>query len=229
MSNKPVWALGYALRQAKVACAEEIAMMLCRGKAHVHVAGDLVEENRVEATPTAEGSYDTVVYCVGCGEELSRTTTTIPMLKLNGYLYNGVLLPDFEAWMKRDTWYFVWLMDGGGGVTLVVMEKPLPAYVWYNGNNDPGHKMMNTTSTSVVYSKLWGVRDGVMSFPSSYKNYDYTVKSGSSIPFYSHNISPDLIFWANYDVYEAVKSGDKWVQTNTILFPKSPDPIPVYE
>ena len=28
MSNKPVWALGYALRKAKVPCAEEIAMML---------------------------------------------------------------------------------------------------------------------------------------------------------------------------------------------------------
>lgn len=32
MSNLPVWAMGYALRQAGVPCAEEIAMMLCRRK-----------------------------------------------------------------------------------------------------------------------------------------------------------------------------------------------------
>ena len=44
-----------------------------------HTAGTAVEENRVEATCLAEGSYDSVVYCSVCGEELSRNKVTIPI------------------------------------------------------------------------------------------------------------------------------------------------------
>ena len=42
-----------------------------------HTPAAAVEENRVEATCTQEGSYDSVVYCTVCGEELSRETKTI--------------------------------------------------------------------------------------------------------------------------------------------------------
>ena len=42
-----------------------------------HTAGDAVTENAVSATCTADGSYDTVVYCTVCGAELSRVTTTV--------------------------------------------------------------------------------------------------------------------------------------------------------
>ena len=45
-----------------------------------HTAGEAVEENRVEATSTAAGSYDSVVYCSICNEELSRETVEIPQL-----------------------------------------------------------------------------------------------------------------------------------------------------
>ncbi len=44
----------------------------------VHVEGEAVEENRTEADCTTAGSYDTVVYCTVCDEEISRETTTIP-------------------------------------------------------------------------------------------------------------------------------------------------------
>ena len=37
-----------------------------------HTAGEAVEENRVEPTCTEKGSYDSVVYCEVCGEEVSR-------------------------------------------------------------------------------------------------------------------------------------------------------------
>ncbi len=49
----------------------------------VHVAGEAVRENEVSATPTVDGSYDMVVYCTVCGEELSRETVEIPMI--DGY------------------------------------------------------------------------------------------------------------------------------------------------
>ncbi|MBQ8873332.1 MAG: hypothetical protein IJ032_05210, partial [Clostridia bacterium] len=42
-----------------------------------HTPGKAVEENRVEATCTTAGSYDSVVYCSVCGEEISRETKTI--------------------------------------------------------------------------------------------------------------------------------------------------------
>ena len=37
-----------------------------------------VDENRKEATSTVDGSYDSVVYCSGCGMEMSRESKIIP-------------------------------------------------------------------------------------------------------------------------------------------------------
>ena len=47
------------------------------GTATGHTAGEAVIENEVAATCTKDGSYDSVVYCTVCGEELSRTTVTV--------------------------------------------------------------------------------------------------------------------------------------------------------
>ena len=47
-----------------------------------HTPKEAVRENVVEATYTAAGSYDAVVYCADCNAELSRTLTTIPKLTL---------------------------------------------------------------------------------------------------------------------------------------------------
>ena len=54
--------------------------------AHEHTPASAVEENRLDATCTEDGSYDEVVYCSVCGEELSRETKTIPAL---GHMYDG--------------------------------------------------------------------------------------------------------------------------------------------
>lgn len=43
-----------------------------------HTAGAAVVENKIEATCTADGSYDEVVYCSACGVEISRTKKIIP-------------------------------------------------------------------------------------------------------------------------------------------------------
>ncbi len=42
-----------------------------------HTAGEIVIENKTDATCTENGSYDEVVYCAVCNEELSRVTKTI--------------------------------------------------------------------------------------------------------------------------------------------------------
>ena len=48
------------------------------GGAHEHTPGEAVHENAVDPTCEEEGSYDVVVYCTECGEELSRETVTDP-------------------------------------------------------------------------------------------------------------------------------------------------------
>ncbi|MCD7733184.1 MAG: leucine-rich repeat domain-containing protein [Oscillospiraceae bacterium] len=43
-----------------------------------HTEGEAVTENEVAATCTTDGSYDNVIYCTVCNEELSRETITVP-------------------------------------------------------------------------------------------------------------------------------------------------------
>ncbi|MCD8365883.1 MAG: glycosyl hydrolase 53 family protein [Clostridiales bacterium] len=43
-----------------------------------HTAGEAVAENNIAATCTETGSYDSVVYCTVCNEELSRETVMVP-------------------------------------------------------------------------------------------------------------------------------------------------------
>ncbi|MCD8315518.1 MAG: hypothetical protein LUD44_07810, partial [Firmicutes bacterium] len=42
-----------------------------------HTLGEAVTENEVAASHSTDGSYDSVVYCTVCGEELSRETVTV--------------------------------------------------------------------------------------------------------------------------------------------------------
>ena len=52
----------------------------CHFNVHVHTGGEPVEENRVEPTCTEDGSYESVIYCVDDGEEMSRETVVLPAL-----------------------------------------------------------------------------------------------------------------------------------------------------
>ena len=57
-----------------------------------HVEAEAVKENEVAATCTATGSYDNVVYCSVCNEELSRETVVTDMI---AHTYdNGVVTKD---------------------------------------------------------------------------------------------------------------------------------------
>lgn len=48
---------------------------------HTHTAGEPTQENVVDATCTTDGSYDEVIKCTECGEEMSRKHVTVPALK----------------------------------------------------------------------------------------------------------------------------------------------------
>ena len=43
-----------------------------------HTEGQTVTENEVKASCTTDGSYDAVIYCTICGEEISRVSTAVP-------------------------------------------------------------------------------------------------------------------------------------------------------
>ncbi len=45
-----------------------------------HLPGEPVHENETAPTYTEDGGYDEVMYCERCGQELSRTHVTVPML-----------------------------------------------------------------------------------------------------------------------------------------------------
>ena len=58
------------------------------GEALGHLPGEAFEDNRVEpADCTTDGSYDTVVCCTRCGDEISRETSVIPAA---GHVYEKV-------------------------------------------------------------------------------------------------------------------------------------------
>ncbi|MBR3316829.1 MAG: RICIN domain-containing protein [Atopobiaceae bacterium] len=48
--------------------------------AHKHEADESVRENVVSPTCMNDGSYDSVIYCAGCGDELSRETVKVDKL-----------------------------------------------------------------------------------------------------------------------------------------------------
>ena len=60
--------------------AEELAVQGVIGKTNEHTPGAAKEENRVDATCTAEGSYDEVVRCTVCNEVISTVHKTIDKL-----------------------------------------------------------------------------------------------------------------------------------------------------
>ena len=56
---------------------------------HTHTPGAAVQENVVAATCQQAGSYDEVIYCTGCHQELSRTHKTTPATGQHNYVKNN--------------------------------------------------------------------------------------------------------------------------------------------
>lgn len=50
------------------------------GQQHTHTNASAIRENVIEATCTSDGSYDSVVYCATCSEEIGRTKITTAAL-----------------------------------------------------------------------------------------------------------------------------------------------------
>ncbi|MBQ2710447.1 MAG: S8 family serine peptidase [Clostridia bacterium] len=78
IDSNPTCTTAGSKHQVCATCGETIATDTI--DALGHISSTPVEENRVEADCVNNGSYDTVVYCSVCNEELERVTTIIPAL-----------------------------------------------------------------------------------------------------------------------------------------------------
>lgn len=95
---------------------------------HKHTSGTAEKENETAATCTTAGSYDSVVYCTDCGEELSRTQETEPAAGHSGKyaLVDGMYIRTCTVCGETETEYPVQLMgmslwtDGEVGLWLKV-------------------------------------------------------------------------------------------------------------
>lgn len=88
-----------------------------------HVPAEAVEENRIEATCTTKGSYDLVVKCAQCGEEISRETKEIAELPHSEEVIAG----------KKATCTYTGLTDGKkcsacGEIIVAQEEIPMLAH-----------------------------------------------------------------------------------------------------
>ena len=71
---------GYVIWACGCGTAEYTEILFANG---AHVYGNRVVENLIEATHDTDGSFDEVIYCENCGEELYRETIIVPMGKHN--------------------------------------------------------------------------------------------------------------------------------------------------
>ena len=83
-----------------------------------HTAADAVVENETEATCTASGSYESVVYCSVCGEELSRESVEVEAIahSFTDYVSNGDATCEADGTMTATC-------DNGCGTTDTVADE----------------------------------------------------------------------------------------------------------
>ena len=123
---------------------------------HTHTAGSAVQENYVAPTCTVAGSYDEVVYCTTCGEELSRTAKTVAALGHNA------------GTPVQENYVAATATTDGGYDTVTYCTR-------CNAELSRVHTTLPATGPSVYYTVSFSVPSGVTA-PSS-----QTVGSGSSV------------------------------------------------
>jgi len=122
-----------------------------------HTAGETVIENQVEATLNAPGSYDEVVYCSVCNEELSRETKTIEQLTGAAAVVNGYYYATFAEAMEA--------AEAGQTVTLLkpivvaageTLELDLKGVTVAYESNVPSEDMITVRGNLVISDSVGG-------------------------------------------------------------------------
>ena len=147
---------------------------------HTHTAGEPTRENVVPATCTTDGSYDEVIKCTECGEEMSRThkilaatghkfvdTVVAPTCTAQGYTLHKCSVCGEET---KDT-YTDALGHKWKATKVVAPTYESQGYTEYVCENDPSH-----TKKDDYTAKLDGVKltvNGKYSSYGSVEGYDF--------------------------------------------------------
>ena len=147
---------------------------------HTHTAGEPTQENVVPATCTTDGSYDEVIKCTECGEEMSRThkilpatghkfvdTVVAPTCTAQGYTLHKCSVCGEET---KDT-YTDALGHKWKATKVVAPTYESQGYTEYVCENDPSH-----TKKDDYTAKLDGVKltvNGKYSSYGSVEGYDF--------------------------------------------------------
>ena len=91
ISNEDATCTENGTKTAKCDRCDETDTITDEGTALGHIESEVQIENRIESTCQKEGSYDEVIYCLRCNEELSRNTKTID--KCHKYSLVSVIEP----------------------------------------------------------------------------------------------------------------------------------------
>jgi hypothetical protein len=146
-----------------------------------HTAGEAKVENYVAATHVA-GSYDNVVYCTVCGEELSRETNVIPALMYNitsptlslkGEIAINFYFTADEALLTREDVYFVFTDNTGRELSRVAMTKTV--YKETDGKRYVAVSFVASEMTTVVCGQVVDADGNVYARPNGKKTFEYSI------------------------------------------------------
>ena len=98
-----------------------------------HTEGEMVVENEKPATASAAGSYDEVVYCAVCGQELSRKTVVIPKLADVVVEVNGTQYADIQEAINQTTTGTIKLLKNICNATTIVVPAGKNIVIDFNG------------------------------------------------------------------------------------------------
>ena len=144
-----------------------------------HTEGEAVREKEIAATCGAAGGYDTVVYCAACGEELSRTTVTLPATGEHDYATETERM---EATCTEDGYYI--LLCSCGAVDEVTIDALGHSYAngvcGVCGEEDPD--FVKTVTLSGSYKSFGNAADSftVLLIPSGAEEAAYTFTNENS-------------------------------------------------
>lgn len=118
-----------------VLLASVIVLAIIAGQRHIHDELTRVVENKVASTCTTEGSYDDVVYCARCDEELLRTKITTKKVehqfKNNECTACGEILPSVGLLYESK----------GNGTCIVSIGKCTDEYIMIPDHSPKGDKV----------------------------------------------------------------------------------------
>ncbi len=206
-----------------------------------HTAGETQIENKVPPTCTSAGSYDEVVYCTECGEEISRQTVEIPA---TGHSYQAQA---FAPTCTEDG-YTVWTCSVCGDSYTESGEPALghswgeAEYLWSEDLNqvtaraicthDPAHVLEQTVQTTYILTKPSTYKEeGEGCYVAEFESSVFTTQmrtvvipavgcdGGSTCPSLHFTDRPAADNWAHIPIDWAVVNGITRGTTKTTFSP----------